>query len=278
MHMRIYNKLVAHIFSMQRTDISKALEMWAPLDSAEDFDNVGWLYQSSNPDINGVLICHDALENVIEEAYQKNCEMIVCYHPILFNGLKRFDQTNYVARAIQKAISYNISIYAMHTALDKVIGGVSDLMAENLGLTKVSFLLPDSKESGMGRIGYFKKPLDSKTFLERIQKTFKTPVIRHSNFTKNAIHKVAVLGGSGAFAIEEAIRQNADAYVTGDLKYHDFFKPQGQLLLADVGHFESERFTKNAIAKYLQEKFSNFAVNLSEINTNPVGYYPYGEE
>lgn len=278
MHMRIYNKLVAHFFSMLRTDISNALEMWAPLTGAEDFDNVGWLYQSTASDISSVLVCHDALEEVIEEAHQKNCEMVVCYHPILFNGLKRFDQTDYVSRAIQKAITYNISIYAMHTALDKVIGGVSDLMANNLGLTEVSFLLPDGDKSGMGRIGILREAIDSESFLKKVRETFKTPVIRHSNYKNDTIRKVAVLGGSGAFAIEEALRQKADAYVTGDLKYHDFFKPQGELLLADVGHFESERFTKNAIAKYLQEKFSNFAVNLSEINTNPVGYYPYGEE
>jgi putative NIF3 family GTP cyclohydrolase 1 type 2 len=102
--------------------------------------------------------------------------------------------------------------------------------------------------------------------------------IRHSAFTGKSIKKVAVLGGSGSFAINNAIASGADAYLTADLKYHQFYEAENQLLLADIGHFESERFTKNYIVDFLKEKITNFAPNslqfiLSEENTNPVKYF-----
>lgn len=262
---------------MTHKELSDTLEKWAPLELAEDFDNVGWLIRTQQHNISGILVAHDALEIVVEEAYQKNCNVIVCYHPIIFSGIKTVDPKDYVARAISTAIKKNISIYCLHTALDKVLGGVNDLMSDALKLEHSTFLLPQG-QVGMGRIGYLTNPMKPANFLKQVQLVFGTPMLRHSAIPDKPIEKVAVIGGSGAFGIEAALAQHADALLTGDLKYHDFFKPNGELLLIDVGHFESERFTKNAIAKYLQEKFSNFAVTLSEINTNPVGYYTYGEE
>ena len=97
--------------------------------------------------------------------------------------------------------------------------------------------------------------------------------IRHSAFTHKKIKKVAVLGGSGSFAIQAALQAGADAFITADLKYHQFYEAEGKLLLADIGHFESERYTKNYIVDYLKEKITNFAVVLSEENTNPVQYF-----
>ena len=96
--------------------------------------------------------------------------------------------------------------------------------------------------------------------------------IRHSHFTGKEIKKVAVLGGAGSFAIKNAIQAGADAYLTADLKYHQFYEAENQLLLADIGHFESERYTKNYIVEYLRKKILNFAVILSDENSNPVKY------
>lgn len=274
---RIYDNLVAYRKPMTHKELSNTLEQWAPLELAEDFDNVGWLIQTEENKISGILVAHDALETVVEEAYQKACNVIVCYHPIIFTGIKAIDPKHYVSRAISAAIKRGVSIYCLHTALDKVIGGVNDLMGNAIKLEQSTFLLPQ-EQGGMGRIGYLKNPMTGIDFLKQVQSVFQTPMLRHSTIPDKPIKKVAVIGGSGAFGIEAALAQHADALLTGDLKYHDFFKPNGELLLIDVGHFESERFTKNAIAKYLQEKFSNFAVTLSELNTNPVGYYTYGEE
>ena len=96
--------------------------------------------------------------------------------------------------------------------------------------------------------------------------------IRHSELLNKPVKKVAVLGGSGSFAIKNAKHSGADVYLTADLKYHDFYQAENQILLADIGHYESERFTKNYIVDFLKEKITNFAVVLSEENTNPVKY------
>lgn len=125
---------------------------------------------------------------------------------------------------------------------------------------------------GMGMIGELDKKMAEEEFLEFLKENMNTKIVRHSKFLNKKIKKVAVLGGSGSFAIARAKQRGADVFVTADLKYHDFFQAENQILLADIGHYESEQFTKNLLTTYLSEKFLNFAVLKSEINTNPVHY------
>ena len=257
-------------------DICEALEQIAPSALSEEFDNTGLLVGDPSRSVEHILVCHDALEAVIDEAIALNASIVVCFHPILFKGIKNITPENYVSRSILKAIEHRISIYALHTRFDKVLGGVSDLMAEALRLTEVQIVIPEENQTGFGRIGHLPEALTASDFLGLIAKTFETPVVRHSALPEKRIHRVAVLGGSGAFAIQDAKALDADAYISADFKYHDFFQGDSNFLLADVGHYESERFTKNAIAQKLREKFPNFAVTLSEIKTNPVKYYTYG--
>ena len=121
-------------------------------------------------------------------------------------------------------------------------------------------------------IGELESAMSEKDFIQYLKKTMKTDCVRHSEFLEKTIKKVAVLGGSGSFAIENAINLKADAYVSADFKYHDFFKAEKQILLTDIGHYESEQFTKNLLVEYLTKKFTNFAVILSEKSTNPIYY------
>ena len=127
---------------MKLQKIITVLEEMAPLAYAEDFDNVGLLIGDKNQEINGVLICHDALENVVEEAIAKNCNLIVCFHPILFSGLKKITGKNYVERSVIKAIKNDIAIYAVHTALDNHKNGVNKIFCDALGLQKIKVLIP----------------------------------------------------------------------------------------------------------------------------------------
>ena len=122
-------------------------------------------------------------------------------------------------------------------------------------------------------VGEFEKPMSEEAFLNHLKKTFGTPLVRHSKLTNRTIKKVAVLGGSGSFAIQQAKSNNADAFVTADLKYHDFFSAENDILLTDVGHYESEQFTKTFLVSYLSKKITNFAVVLSTTITNPVKYF-----
>lgn len=363
---------------MKIKNIISVLEQMAPLAYAEDFDNVGLLLGNPEDNATGILVCHDALENVIDEAIAKNCNMIVCFHPIIFSGLKKITGKNYVERAVLKAIKNDIAIYAVHTALDNHQDGVNKIFCDSLGLknTKilipkqnfikklVTYTIPENAEKirkamlntgagtignyencsfnsegfstyqgnqnsnpvvgtkgeltktneikievtfekhleskilkalfdnhiyeeiayeiydlqnshqniGLGMIGELETEMPEKEFLEFVKQKMQANGIRHSQFRNKSIKKVAVLGGSGSFAIKNAILAGADAFLTADLKYHQFYEAENQLLLADIGHFESERYTKNYIVEFLRKKILNFAIILSEENTNPVKY------
>lgn len=126
---------------------------------------------------------------------------------------------------------------------------------------------------GMGMVGDLEEEIDVEMFLQSVKTTFNCGIIRHSTFNKEHIKTIAVLGGSGSFAIGAAKRAKADVFITSDLKYHDFFSAENEIILADIGHYESEQFTKNFLANYLSKKITNFAVVLSQTNTNPISYF-----
>ena len=359
-------------------DITNYIEDLAPLNYAEEFDNVGLLVGNYNTKVSGILVTLDTLEETVEEAIAKKCNLIVSFHPIIFGGLKKLNGNSYVERVVLKAIKNDIAIYATHTALDNSKNGVSAKMCEILGLQNTKILIPkkgiikklttyvpikhadalrnslfsanagsignydncsfniegqgtfkgnensnpvlgekgkqhtekeikisivfESKNEasilnalkehhpyeeaayeivttenvhqniGMGMMGELSSAMNEKDFLLFVKNTMKTDCIRHSAFINKKIKKVAVLGGSGSFAISNAKKAGADAYLSADFKYHEFFKAENTILLADIGHYESEQFTKNLLVDYLTKKISNFAVILSEKSTNPIYY------
>lgn len=359
-------------------DVINAIEEIAPLPYAEDFDNVGLLIGDKTEKITGVLVCLDTLETVIEEAIEKNCNLIVSFHPIIFSGLKKITGKNYVERVVLKAIKNNISIYSPHTALDNSFVGVNAKICDVLGLKNKKVLIPQKstikklitfvptnsadklrealfnvgagsignydhcsfntqglgsfkgndasnpvvgekgmthfeKETqigitfpkhlegkilntlfenhpyeevayeittlentnqhiGIGMIGELETAKNPIEFLKFVKERMQTGCVKHSKLIDKRIKKVAVLGGSGAFAIPNAIMAGADIYITGDVKYHDFYKAENKMIIADIGHYETEQFTKNLLVEYLTKKFTNFAVVLSVCNTNPVKY------
>jgi len=128
-------------------------------------------------------------------------------------------------------------------------------------------------ELGGGAIGTLPAPVSEKDVLERIKSVFKTGVIRHSAFSGKSIQRIAVCGGSGKSMIHSALKQKADLYFTADLGYHDFFTPAGKMLLADIGHFESEQYTSDLLERVIKEKFPTFAVLKTGRYTNPVNYF-----
>jgi putative NIF3 family GTP cyclohydrolase 1 type 2 len=127
--------------------------------------------------------------------------------------------------------------------------------------------------AGSGLIGELPGEVDEKEFLEKMKRITGIPVIRHSGLRRKRVKKIAVCTGSGSFLISHALANQADVFLTSDLKYHDFFDPQHQMILADIGHYESEQFVKELISSVLIEKFPTFAFLISKINTNPVNYY-----
>ncbi|MFB9055765.1 Nif3-like dinuclear metal center hexameric protein [Mariniflexile ostreae] len=138
---------------------------------------------------------------------------------------------------------------------------------------EITTLENKNQHIGMGMIAELETPMEAQDFLNYIKTKMNTPCIRHSTPLNRPISRIAVLGGSGSFAIEAAKGAGADAFITSDLKYHDFFTAENRILLADVGHYESEQYTKNGLVAFLTKKITNFAVVLSKTNTNPVKYF-----
>ena len=125
---------------------------------------------------------------------------------------------------------------------------------------------------GSGLVGELDEPVDSILFLKQLKKTMNLEIVRHTHISMDKIKKIALCGGSGSFLIDEAIYSNADIFITSDIKYHQFFDIDNKIILADIGHYESEQFTKNLVYDYLTKKFTKFAILLSKVNTNPINY------
>ena len=130
-----------------------------------------------------------------------------------------------------------------------------------------------NQEEGSGMIGDLEEPMGEKEFLEHVKKVMNAGCIKHTDFLGSKVKKVAVCGGAGGFLLGDAIKSGADVLITSDFKYHDFFNAEGRILIADIGHFESEQFTRDLLVDKLQGNFNTFAVHLSEVNTNPVNYF-----
>lgn len=128
------------------------------------------------------------------------------------------------------------------------------------------------QQTGMGIIAEFEDPMEEFDFLNGLKKIFNAGCLRYTELRNKKIKKVAVCGGSGSFLLNQAISSGADAFVTGDFKYHQFFEAEKKILIADIGHYESEQFTKELFYESLTKKFPKFALRLSEINTNPINY------
>lgn len=364
---------------MQIIDIIRELEKKAPLTLQESYDNAGLLTGSPDWECKGVLCTLDATEDVILEARERGCNLVVAHHPIIFGGLKKLNGKNYVEKTVITAIKNDIAIYAIHTNLDNVLDGVNDRIADRLGLinrrilspkagqlmklytfvphaqanqvrdalfaagagqigeysetsfnsegtgtfkgsanthpfvgepgkrheekeVKIEVILPaylqqsivralweahpyeevaydmvslsnDNQLVGSGLLGELPEALDETGFLHMLKTSFELKLVKHTPLLGKKIKKVAVCGGSGSFLSGKALAAGADVYVTSDIKYHEFFDANDRILLADIGHWESEQFTTELLVELLQAKFPTFAVLKSGVKTNPVHYF-----
>jgi len=360
-------------------EIIEHLEQIAPLNFQESYDNSGLIVGDPNQEVTQILISLDCTEEVVDEAIAKGCNLIISHHPIVFSGLKRFTGKNYVERVVIKAIKNDIALYAIHTNLDNVVGGVSSKMADKLNLkdqailkpksgllkklivyvprthveevrqslfdagagavgdydqcsyntagygtfrplqganpaigkigeqerveeTKIEVIFPVHTERnilvamlsshpyeevayqiltienahyyvGSGVIGNLEEPMEELEFLAYLKEKMNLNVIRHTKILGKKINRVAVCGGAGGFLLNDAKRSGADVFITADYKYHEFFDAEGEIIIADIGHFESEQFTQELLLDIIRKKFANFAVLLTEIDTNPTKYY-----
>lgn len=364
---------------MKISEITSFLESLAPLKWQEPYDNAGLIVGRPSDEASKALLSLDCTEAVVDEAIQSGCNLIISHHPIVFKGMKRFNDSTYIERVVSKAIKNNIALYAIHTNLDNVISGVNAEIMERLGvknplilsqkegvLKKLSVFVPEDAAArvrdalfaagagnignysecsynlsgvgtflpgpdadptignngvreevhetsieviypqplerkilialfqshpyeevahniytldntyqhvGSGMIGNLAEPLDVSEFLAFVKEKMDVSVIRHTAEIDRKIERIAVCGGAGSFLLQRAISAGADAFISSDFKYHEFFDAEQKILIADIGHYESEQFTPALLLKKIQNKFPNFVVRITLENTNPVKYY-----
>jgi len=364
---------------MRIRELTQYLEQIAPLAYQEPYDNSGLIVGHPDDEIQQALIALDCTEEIVDEAIQRGCDIIIAHHPIVFTGLKKLNGKNYVERVVIKAIRHGIALYAIHTNLDNVLGGVSSKIADKLALashavlrpkrnllkklavfvprthvesvrgalfeagagaigdydecsyntlgygtfrpldganptigkvneqerieeTKVEVIYPERLERsilvamyaahpyeevahdiyalentlqtvGSGAIGNLPSPMSETDFLRYVKDRLNVQVSRHTKLRDKPVSRVAVCGGAGGFLLDDAKRSGADIFISADYKYHEFFDAEGDIVIADIGHFESEQFTQELLLEIIQKKFVNFAVLLTGIETNPIKYY-----
>lgn len=260
---------------MKIREVADALERFAPLPLEEGYDNAGLQIGLTDVEVSRALLCLDVTEEIIAEAKTCGCNLIIAHHPLLFRGLKCVSDANYVQRCVRAAVKNDIAIYAAHTNLDNAMAGVNFKIAEQLELERVSFLQNISRqgiEGGSGIIGTTKSSIPTDEFLRLVKEAFSADVLMHNRCTKKSVQKVAVCGGAGDFLLEEALKQGADAFITGEMGYHRYFGLEKQIQICVVGHYESEQYTIELLQEVLATLCPELETIKTKVNTNAISY------
>ena len=248
-----------------------ALERFAPLPLQESWDNAGLQVGLTETEVSGALLCLDVNERIVDEAISKGCNLIVSHHPLLFRGLKTISDLNDVQRTTMRAIQQGIAVISMHTNMDNARGGVNFRIAEKLGLENVGFFNPDA-ESGSGVVGEYAEPLAADDFIIAVKKAFGVECAMCNELLRRPIKRVAICGGAGDFLLDEAVKNQADAFITGEMHYHQYFGYEQQIQICVIGHYQSEQFTAEIFEEIIQKECPGVKTFIAETCTNPILY------
>ena len=261
---------------MKIKDITDVIEAFAPLALQESYDNSGLIVGRPDDEVHGVLLAVDVTEEVLDEAEREGCDLIVTHHPIIFHALKRFNSASYVERCVERAIRRGIALYACHTNLDSVPGGTSWQVGSMIGLSDMHVLQPHTADSttGFGVVGMLPVAESANAFMERVKRIFEVGAVRHSDLLGDdfMVRRVAICTGAGGSLIDDALAAGADIYITADLRYNDFMRGENRMILADIGHFESEFCAIRILYDVISKKMCTFAVRKSLCSRNPIHY------
>ncbi len=220
-----------------------ALEQFAPLPLQESWDNAGLQVGLTEAEVSGALLCLDVNEAIIDEAIGKGCNLIVSHHPLLFRGLKQISGQDYVQRCVIKAIKHDIVIASMHTNMDNALDGVNWKIAGRLGMADCQFFAPktvDGIEAGSGVVGDLPSAMEARTFIELVKRQFGVQCAQCNALLERPVKKVAICGGAGDFLLPDAISHGADAFITGEMHYHQYFGHDHEIQICVIGHYQSE--------------------------------------
>lgn len=260
---------------MKIRDIAAVIEGFAPLSLQESYDNSGLVVGRYDDEVHRALLAVDVTEAVLDEAEAGQCDLIITHHPIVFHALKRFNSASYVERCVERAIRSGIALYACHTNLDSARGGMSWRVGEMIGLRDMTVLqpLPQDASTGFGVVGLLPESEDAVAFLRRVKQLFGVGAVRHNAIADACrVQRIAVCTGAGGSLIDTAVAAGADLYLTADLRYNDFMRGERGMIIADIGHFESEICAIQILFDILSKNLCTFAVRKSLRSGNPVNY------
>ena len=262
---------------MKIKQVVDALEHYAPLPLQEGYDNAGLQVGLTEAvEVSGALLCLDVTEAVVDEAIQKGCNLIVSHHPLIFRKLARITDENYVQRTVRKAIKNDVAIVSMHTNMDAATGGVNFKIAEKLRLRNVRFFAGEKEANGVkggeGVIGDFAEAIAADDLVLMLKERFRVECVQCNQLLRSPIKKVALCGGAGAFLLGDAIAAGADAFITGEMSYHEYFGHEQEIQICIIGHYQSEQFTSEIFRRIIEEQCPGVKCCISEINTNPILY------
>ena len=203
----------------------------------------------------------------------------MAHHPLIFHKLSSITGADYVQRCVAKAIKNDIAILAMHTNMDNAVGGVNYRIADKLGLSDVETLECRSMDINGEKIPYGsvvmgieEKPLSAQEFIQKVKSIFNVDCVQANQLLKRKIQKVAICGGAGSFALQTAIDHGADAFITGEMHYHEFFGHEQEIQIAVIGHYQSEQFTNEIFRDIINRECPEVECLLTKTNTNPILY------
>ena len=260
---------------MKIKEVLSALERFAPLPLQESWDNAGLQVGLTETEVSGALLCLDVNEKIVDEAIQKGCNLVVSHHPLLFRGLKTISDLTDVQRTVMKAVRKGVCVISMHTNMDNAKGGVNYKMAEKLGLRDVQFLAPkmvDGVESGSGVIGELPEAQASDDFVLSVKKAFGVECAMCNELLRRPVRKVALCGGAGDFLLDDALKAGADAFITGEMHYHQYFGYEQQIQICVIGHYQSEQYTAEIFRDIIEKECPGVRTCIAETCTNPVLY------
>ena len=253
-----------------------ALEEFAPLPLQADYDNAGMQLGLTEAEVSGALLCLDVNEEIVDEAIAEGCNLIVAHHPLIFRKLRCITGGDYVQRCVMKAIKHDVAIVAMHTNLDSAVGGVNFKMAEKIGLCDMAFIgnsrNVDGVEGGDAVIGSLPEDMSARDFLSMLKSVFAVDCVSANQLLQHPIRRVALCGGAGSFMLDEAIRSGADAFVTGEMGYHQYFGHEQEIQIAVIGHYQSEQYTTEILKEIVIRECPDVRCVKAMTNTNPIVY------
>jgi len=267
--------------SVKISKVIAALERFAPLPLQESYDNAGLQVGLTEVEVSGALLCLDVTEQIVDEAVRKGCNLIVSHHPLIFHKLARIGNGSYVERTVMAAIRHGITIVSWHTNLDSATGGTNFKMANKLRLSDVRLVATaaggdihtvNGVDAATLVMGNLPKPLDSHEFIDLLKSTFNVACVQTNELLRRPICTVALCGGAGSFLINDALKVGADAFVTGEAHYHEFFGMEQQMQIAVIGHYQSEQYNSELLRDIIAQECPGVKTHITEINTNPILY------